>query len=296
MRDDFFKQYPYLCDTFHINSDTTIEEGEIEALDLFSPYRLDFMAKLLQMDAADGNYEQSLADKLYEEHLLAFSSWLAEPGQPEKKGIDSYLHAFEEICANIKNTEKTLINIGDPIPIDGKHMAMDGSHRICAAAYYGKKVPVYQVHKEIPNKYDFLFFRNRHLDEAYILELIKKYVSMRECRLYLFHEGKGYSKLRKRIYKKCAPVYMKRVSSGEVYIIIDRSWMKQYGNENMAEELLGTHFIDGAKAILNCLESEETKLAKQGRLYKHRKRFDIRYRKCWEYMKRSMKQLLGKPI
>lgn len=296
MKDDFFEQYPYLCDTFRINSDTTIEEGEVEAVDLFSPYRLDFMAKLLQIEAADGNYKQSLADKVYEEHLLAFSRWLEEPGQTEKKGIESYLHAFKEICAAIKNTDKTLIELGNPIPIDGKHMAMDGAHRICAAAYYGKKVPVYQVHKEIPNKYDFLFFRKRHLDEVYILELVKKYVLMRECRLYLLNEVQGYSKLKKRIYRKCAPVYMKRISSGEVYIIIDRTWMKQYGDENMAEELLGTHFIDGAKAILNCLESEEAELTKQSRLYKQRKRIGIRHRKCWEYMKKSMKQLLGKPI
>ena len=72
MKEDFFKQYPYLCDIFFINKNTRIEQNEVAAKELISPYRLDFMAKLLWIEAFEGRFDKTDADKLYEAHLQAF--------------------------------------------------------------------------------------------------------------------------------------------------------------------------------------------------------------------------------
>ena len=297
MKDDFFKQYPYLCSTFSINKNTKIEQKNVEARELISPYRLDFMTKLLWIEAFEGRLDKAEADKLYETHLQAFSNGtMLEPGKPEKRGLNRYFDTFSRICSMVRETKCETIEIGDPIPVDGKYMAMDGSHRICSAIFYGKRVPIFQVYKEIPNKYDFLFFRKHYLGEADILKMVKKYVSLCECRLFLLDKAYAHRRLIKKIYHQCAPVYMRKIKSGECFVIVDRTWTERYTNAGLTEELLGTQFVEGAEAILNCLADQEEELLKQDFLYEYRKKWGIFYKMNWEFLKRRIKQLLGKPV
>ena len=78
MKDDFFKQYPYLCSTFSINKNTKIERKTVEAGELISPDRLDFMAKLLWIEAFEGRGDKAEADKLYEAHFNCQESSFAD--------------------------------------------------------------------------------------------------------------------------------------------------------------------------------------------------------------------------
>ena len=276
MKDDFFKQYPYLCSTFSINTNTKIQRKTVEAGELISPYRLDFMAKLLWIEAFEGRGDKAEADKLYEAHLQAFSSGtMAEPGKPEKKGLNRYYDSFSQICSVVRETECETIEYGDPIPVDGKHMAMDGSHRICAAVFYEKKVPIYQVFRAIPNKYDYLFFQNRYLGETDILKMVKKYVSLCECRLFLLDKAYANRRRIKKIYRECAPVYMKRMSSGEVWIILDGIWTNKNGKEARVQQLLGEDYLEGTEEIVNRIREWESQLLFQRRGYAYKKRLGI---------------------
>ena len=293
---DFFRQYPYLCDTFSISYKTRVELDAVDAGELLSPYRIDFMAKLLWIEACHGTYDRVEAEKIYKAHLLAFSNHLmTEPGQPGKKGFDSYCDRFRSICT-AASTAGDLLEIGDPIPVDSKNMAMDGAHRISAAVYYQKRVPVYRVAKEIPNRYDYHFFRKRYLEENYLLEMVEKYVTLRPCRLYLFQRGELKSSLRKRVVKECAPVYMKKMWSKEVWIILDITWLENNGKIRRAEELLGNHYLEGTQNILLCMNARRRDLLMQERGYLYKKRLGIYCGMCWAYFKVLGTRLLGRPV
>ena len=294
---DFFRQYPYLCDTFSISYKTRVELDEVDARELLSPYRIDFMAKLLWIEAIYGTYDRDKAEKIYKEHLLAFSNHLmTEPGQPEKKGFESYLDRFRSICMVAAATAEDRLEIGNPIPVDSKNMAMDGAHRISAAVYYQKRVQVYRVAKEIPNRYDYHFFRKRYLEEKYLLEMVEKYVTLRPCRLYLLQSGELKRSLRKSVVKECAPVYMKKMRSKEVWIILDLTWLEKNGKTGRAEELLGTSYLEGAQIILLCMKARRKDLLMQERGYWYKKRLGIFCGMCRAYLKVLVKGLLGRPV
>lgn len=296
MKDDFFKQYPYLCDTFFISKNTEIEKDEAAAEELISPYRLDFMAKLLWIEALEGKADQAQADQLYEAHLLAFSNGLMiEPGQAGKKGLERYCAAFSRICAGMREAEGELVKLGDPIPVDGKHMPMDGAHRISAAIYYKKRLPVYRVHKVIPNKYDYRFFQKRYLDEAYILMMVETYVSMRNCRLYMFEKkmDRGFCR---RVYKECAPVYMKKVISGELLLVVDCGWIEKSGKAAQLDSWLGDHYVKETDAILGELAAWREKLLIHENGYACKKRMGTLGGRCWNRFRTCVKRLLGRPV
>lgn len=294
---DFFQQYPYLCDTFSISPKTKVELDEVDAGELLSPYRIDFMAKLLWIEAIRGTCDRESAEKIYKEHLLAFSNHLmTEPGQPEKKGFGSYCDRFRGICTAAAATAGDRLEIGNPIPVDSKNMAMDGAHRISAAVCYQKRVPVYRVAKEIPNRYDYHFFRKRYLEEKYLLEMVEKYVTLRPCRLYLFQSGELKRSLRKSVVKECAPVYMKKMRSKEVWIILDITWLENNGKTGRAEELLGNHYLEGTQNILLCMNVRRRDLLMQGRGYLYKKRLGIMCGMCRAHLKVLVKGLLGRPI
>ena len=189
-----------------------------------------------------------------------------------------------------------MVEIGDPIPVDGKHMAMDGAHRISAAIYYKKRLSIYQVYKIIPNKYDYRFFQRKYLDEEYILTMVEKYTSMRNCRLYIFEKGKIRRKFCKQIYRESAPVYMKKVSSGELLLLIDCDWVKKYGNPDWIYKCLGNNYVEGECKIDRELENWKEKLLIHERGYSYKKRLGLLWGRCWNRFKVFAKKLLGRPI
>lgn len=297
MKDDFFKQYPYLCDTFYINKHTRVEEDTVAAEELISPYRLDYMAKLLWIEASERTFDKIDAVKLYEAHLLAFSNgMMIEPGQSEKRGLDRYCTTFSRICAGMRETEDELVKMGNPIPVDGKRMAMDGAHRISAAIYYKKRLPVYRVYKVIPNKYDYRFFQRRYLEEEYILTMVAKYASMRSCRLYIFGKKEAGRDFCRRVYRECAPVYMKRAVSGELLLMIDCGWMEKGGKSEQLYQWLGNNYEEKKDAILCELEVWKERLLIHERGYACKKRLGMLWGRCWNRFKTCAKRLIGRPV
>lgn len=296
MQSDFFEQYPYLCDTFFISKKTKITKQEIDAEELISPYRFDFMAKLLWLDSIHGKYDRHSAQSLYEAHLLAFSNYLVvEPGQSEKKGLDCYYTTFQNIHSAVSEMNDQIIRIGNPIPVDGKNMPLDGAHRISTALYFNKRVEIYRVDKMIHNKYDFLFFRKRCLHEKYLLEMVEKYISMHICRLYCIQKTQSSRSKMKKVYNQCAPVYIKKMKSGEWIVILDGIWSEKNGGYETAEQLLGNRFIEGQKEIASWIEKNRVEISAQKRWYKYSEKWKVFFGKFLVCLKRAIKRLLRKP-
>lgn len=294
---DFFSQYPYLCDTFFISGKTKITLDEVDAEDLISPYRIDLMAKLLWIEAYHGTYDREEAEQIYEDHLLAFSNHrMTEWGQPEKCGIHRYRATFQRLLAAVSETAGGRMEIGDPIPVDGKNMAMDGGHRISAAVFYKKRVPIYRVAKEIPNRYDYRFFQKRFMEEKYLLRMVEKYVTLRNCRLYIVQDRGMKKWLRKKIDRECAPVYVKRMQSTEVWILLDATWLQRSGKTGRAEELLGNRYVEGTRNILCMINARRNDLLMHTRGYACKKKLGIFCGMCWEYFKVLAKRILGRPV
>ena len=263
---------------------------------MISPYRLDFMAKLLWLEALNGKYDKQRAKCLYEAHLLAFSNYLlVEPGQPDKKGLHCYYNSFREIHSVIQEMENELVELGDPIPVDGKRMAMDGAHRISTAIYFKKNIEVYEVDKIIPNQYDFLFFRKRCLREKYLLEMVEKYISVRVCRLYRIESDKARGSLLKKIYKLCAPVYMKKMETGEYAVLIDCLWIEENERRQTMKQLLGDSFMEGKEKIAGWIEENRAALCAQTRWFNYRKNWKKCSGKLFGYLKAKIKWLIRKP-
>ncbi len=295
-RNPFFDEYPYLCSCFHIKRNTKVEQREADAKELISPYRLDFMSKILLLEAMNGSYDIKKAEHLYERHLYAFSSGIMiEPGQKEKSGIQSYLDAFSQIEKSTKKEEALAARLGAPVPVDAKLMAMDGAHRICSAIYYHKWIPVYFLNRTVPNKYDYLFFRRRFLEEKLILEMVRKYVKMKECCLYLLPKSISGHSLRK-IYKTYAPVYMKKMNSKEVVLLLDLPYIRRLGADSGAERLNKYVMVDSSQKIIGYLLENEANLVKQTVFTKTYIRYASFLQMVWAYTRRIINSMLRRPV
>lgn len=295
----FFEQYPYLCATFRLKKSMKIRREEVSAESLISPYRLDFMAKLLLLAAKNGTYDKKRADDLYKKHLEAFSNRLMiESGQDEKRGIQNYLDTFEQIASTTREDSNTLVQLGNPIPVDAKYMAMDGAHRISTAIFYQKRILVYFFDKKLPNKYDFLFFRKRFLAETYIIEMVKKYVDMRKCCVYTLPAGILEDKMYRKIYKAYSPVYMKKLKSGKTTMLLDCQWIEEHGECSEIEELQKYEAwrIDSRKEIIKYLEDNESELIWQSWLEKLYYRFGPFFQMGRAHVRRGVKIIFRRPV
>ena len=297
MKASFFEQYPYLADVFYIKKSTRIESDIVDAKELISPFRLDFMAKLILVEAINGDYDAKTAYQLYEAHLRAFlGNRMEEPGQAGKCGLEKYLDVFHRIYETVRDSEGEQTRLGDPIPVDAKGMAMDGAHRIAVSIYFDKELSVYRVGKVVPNKYDFLYFRKRFLEEEFILEMVNKYVICRPCRLYVLPGKQLGRRTAKKIYNELAPVYMKKTLSKEWIILFDCYVLENSKDRETFNVRLGKNYTDKTNLIVEELKKRKEALLKQRIGYRFRRFLGIRLRECLDVTKRKVRILLGKPV
>ena len=99
-----------------------------------------------------------------------------------------------------------------------------------------------------------------------------------------------------KIYKECAPVYMKKMLSGELMLIIDHDWVKKYGNEDLVDKWAGSKYVEGTDAIINLINSRKQQLLMREKGYECKKRIIIFMGMCWNRLKVRVKRLLGRPI
>jgi len=134
---------------------TTAEKKPIE---LLRYDRFDLAFKLFYLDLKNKN--RSLAEKVYEDHIAAFSlGRFVEPGS-DKEGAETFITEFERIytdfCENGFDKNRTLI------PLSENGSIANGAHRVACALHVGSPVRCVDIAAD-SHVYDYDFFYKRNV-------------------------------------------------------------------------------------------------------------------------------------
>ena len=89
---------------------------------------------------------------------------------------------------------------------------------------------------------------------------------------------------------------MKKIQTGEIFLIIDMTWIKKNGKEELLLECLGDEFIEGTDNIINQISNKENELSAHEIGYELKKKMGIFYGMCCVRLKVWIKRLLGRPF
>lgn len=226
---------PHTVQIYKLTEDSCIEKV-VDARLLLTPSRFDLFAKLYYIRNKDNDKENALL--VYNNHIKAFNPDLREPGREDKKSYFDFLSAFDIIIETFKDAE--FDNKLSLVPITEDNIILDGSHRVAALAYWGKKVCVVLC-KGIKQKCDFnyLYFKNRGLSwstmDKIALEMLEWIPNMHVACLWPAMRDKSiavdYIKSKFEIaYEKKISVNLKSLEFFIAYIYKSQTWVthKEY--------------------------------------------------------------------
>lgn len=152
----------HTVDLYQLES-KAFERKTIAARDLLVMSRFDLFAKLFYIKYRKKQPE--LAKKVYIEHILVFNPDGKEPGRDDKNGVEDFIRVFDQLIDYFEHNEfDPTISL---IPVSKDGVALDGSHRIAALAYFDKKIEILQ-YDEVKSvcKFDYQYFTKRGLTVA----------------------------------------------------------------------------------------------------------------------------------
>lgn len=158
------KLNPHLLSIGFLALDQAVTYETIAPTRLLTPERFDIMAKYLYARHRELNVNSQWARELYIQHIKAFTggSFYEEDGS--KHSPSDYLRNFDQLLALIKergfDEDKTMVPIGQGDVI------IDGTHRVAACLMYDYPVSCLKFERKT-NKYDYLYFKTRGLDEKW---------------------------------------------------------------------------------------------------------------------------------
>ena len=142
--------YPFnMLDDCHIKFDKNAkwEVYEIDARELLSYQRFDLFANLFYIRAVAHNGGIATAKDVYKARTAAITGYkLSEPGNDNKNNFDDFVNTFNFLIETFRTSDF------DPkrsiVPIDENNILIDGAHRVCCAAFWGKKVTVVKLYQK----------------------------------------------------------------------------------------------------------------------------------------------------
>ncbi|MBV7271524.1 hypothetical protein I6U48_01145 [Clostridium sp. PL3] len=156
----------YFCNKYALNGEEEVYIEWVNAQQLLVADRIDLMAKYYYVWCKERDYDMTWPKELYEEHIKAFSQGtFSEPGNPEKRTLESYIETFDNLISSIR--EKGVSSDVSAIPVNASGVIMDGAHRVAIAAALNMQVPVVRVNCEYPPN-NYRLFNNRFLEEKYL--------------------------------------------------------------------------------------------------------------------------------
>lgn len=158
---DYFSEF--FIQGWNLDADAWLPVDYVNAEVFLKPQRLDLVCKLFYIECREKRQKQKLAERLYEEHIRAFSEGtFREPGTQEKHSISNYIECFNRMIDDIRengvDVKKSVIPVGDGNSI------LDGSHRTAIAMYYHQQIPVVRL-PGIYKNYNYTFFQNRGIQK-----------------------------------------------------------------------------------------------------------------------------------
>lgn len=152
----------HTVDLYQLESKNFVRKT-ISARELLVLSRFDLFAKLFYIKYRSAQPE--LARNIYIEHILVFNPDGKEPGREDKNGAEDFIRVFDQLIDYFEHNEfDSSISI---IPVSQDGIALDGSHRIAALAYFDKKIEILQFNDVYPVcNFDYQYFLKRGLSIA----------------------------------------------------------------------------------------------------------------------------------
>lgn len=170
----------YVIDNYQIDMERSYEICEVPARELLTYDRFDLMAKWMYIDDKEKGLTAGCGFQVYYDNINAFSCGrFSEPGTDEKNSFEKYTEDLNRLIGEMKETgfdaSKSLI------PLGADDTVVDGSHRVCTAAYYDKKVTVIRFPElRRDNDYDYVFFRKYLMSDVSMGYMAIQYARLKD--------------------------------------------------------------------------------------------------------------------
>lgn len=233
----------YFYDKIGIDNKTKYEIKKVNAQDLFTYTRLDLIAKYLYIIFKKESIKSNLAMDIYKEHLRAFSNGtFIESGNSLKNSFDAYVREFDKLFDDIERNG--FDNTKSMIPVGNNNSIIDGGHRVAIAAYLNKEVDTIIFKDKSGPIYDYLYFRNRQLEDKYLDVMVNYYCEIKKreiyiCCLWPIAAKRGLDdEVRKILREETNLIYEKRVKftyqglkSLQIQLYRNQDWIGTSDNE-----------------------------------------------------------------
>ena len=162
--------------------------SEENAIDLLDSRRFDIPAKTLCARYVEKTLDSNWGVEVYAHHLEVWNG-LHELA-PVKNGLQEYIDSYKEILEAVKQDRFDFKRW--PVSLDANGAVIDGSHRLAAAIYYGKRV---KTRDGVDGKgqicpWSYLKNRKKHvptgLQEKYADAMAQEYMKLKQGHTGLF--------------------------------------------------------------------------------------------------------------
>lgn len=169
--------------TYAIDKQTPCIEKEVDAQELLSSRRFDFLAKYAYILFKEEKYASDYAEKVYREHLnILTQGTFREFGDSDKINYEKFIEVFDDLMMNIKeygfDSEKS------KVPVSKDMVPLNGAHRISCCMYYREKIHVLCFPELNSVNINYEFFRKKGMDEAYLDFMASQYVKIKPNEVY----------------------------------------------------------------------------------------------------------------
>ena len=167
----------FVKNAYKIDEFIKYELETVEAVKLLNANRLDIIAKIIYLIEKDRCFDY--AKSLYLEHIRVMTKDSFIEAGSNKQGKQAFIDAFEKLFEDLKTNGYDLNSL--PVPVDRNYHIMDGAHRVAACFILNIPVRIIKLDLEaIYDKYDYLYFRDRLMNEDYLDQIVLKYIEIKK--------------------------------------------------------------------------------------------------------------------
>jgi hypothetical protein len=132
----------------------------ISPLRLFTPARLDLVCKLLFFESLISGTDLEAAESLYRRHILGRTGGIEPPDFLHRPSHKTSIVDYVAACHELLHAMRTRgYDERFPVPVNGAHALLNGSHRAACAAALGLSITVEQ-HDYAAGRWDFQWLRD----------------------------------------------------------------------------------------------------------------------------------------
>ena len=169
--------------TYAIREDTPCYEIELDARELLSSRRFDFLAKYAYILFKEQNYASDYAEKVYYQHLdILTQGTFREFGDAEKVSYEKFIMIFHQLMESIR--EQGFDSDQSKVPLSKDLVPLNGAHRISCCLYYQKKVHALCFPELNSVNLNYEFFRRKGMPETQLDFMASQYSAIKPDSLY----------------------------------------------------------------------------------------------------------------